>query len=319
MRSCARGPSGRKSAASRVPEPGVSVVCPFRGNVAWLEDAVRSALDQTLPPLEVIVTSQSPLEETAHLAVWDERVRIVSNDGIGAAVARNHGIREARGDLIAFLDADDVFLPTKLERQIPPMVEQRVAFSHTSYERMKDDGTTINTISSGEQSGALYPEILVRCRIATPTVVVRRELLGTDPFRPSPRFDHDTLLWIALARRTPFLGIDEPLTRVRVHGRNQAEDPAAQIFAWTSIRDIALPADPDLPREARRRTQFAIYETLAILERQRGHRLAYTRARLHAKALALWNPESRTRVRYKRMKIGGSRLKRRALAHLRRG
>ena len=270
-----------------MPEPSVSVVCPFRGNVAWLEEAVHSALDQTLPPLEVIVASQSPLEETAHLSSWDERVRIVSDDGVGAAVGRNHGIREAMGDLIAFLDADDVFLPTKLERQIPPMVEQRVAFSHTSYERMKDDGTTIDTISSGEQSGALYPEILVRCRIATPTVVVRRELLGTDPFRPSPRFDHDTLLWIALARSTPFLGIDEPLTRVRVHGRNQAEDPTAQIFAQTSILDVALPADPDLPPEVRRHTQILIHETLAMLERRRGHRLASARARLRANALAL--------------------------------
>jgi glycosyltransferase involved in cell wall biosynthesis len=112
-----------------VPEASVSVVCPFRGNVAWLEEAVRSALEQTLLPLEVIVASQSPLEEIAHLAAWDERVRIVPDDGVGAAVGRNHGIREARGDLIAFLDADDVFLPTKLERQIPAMVEQRVAFT----------------------------------------------------------------------------------------------------------------------------------------------------------------------------------------------
>lgn len=302
-----------------MPEPSVSVVCPFRGNVAWLEEAVRSALDQTLPQLEVIVASQSPLEETAHLATWDERIRIVPCDGVGAAVGRNHGVREARGDLIAFLDADDVFVPTKLERQVPAMVEQRVAFSHTSYERMTVDGTRIDTISSGAQSGALYPEILVSCGIATPTVVVRRELLGTDPFFASPRFDHDTLLWIALARRTRFLGIDEPLTRVRVHGRNQAEDPAAQIFAWTSILDVALPADPDLPPETRRRTQIAIHETLAMLERRRGHRLASARTQLRANALALRSLASRTQVRYIRMKIRGSRLRRRAFAHLRRG
>jgi hypothetical protein len=302
-----------------VPEASVSVVCPFRGNASWLEEAVRSALEQTLPPLEVIVASHSRSEETAHLATWDERVRIVPCDGVGAAVGRNQGVREARGDLIAFLDADDVFVPTKLERQIPAMIEQRVAFSHTSYERMTVDGTRIDTVASGAQSGALYPEILVSCGIATPTVVVRRELLGTDPFFPSPRWDHDTLLWIALARRTPILGIDEPLTRVRVHGRNHAEDPTAQIFAWTNILNVALPADPELPPEVRRDTQIVIHKTLAMLERQRGHRLASARAQLRANVLTLRSLAWRTRVRYKRMKIHGSRLKRRTLAHLRRG
>lgn len=315
-----------------MPEASVSVVCPFRGNVAWLDEAVRSALEQTLPPLEVIVASHSPIEDTAHLAAWDERVRIVQCDGVGAAVGRNYGVREARGDLIAFLDADDVFLPTKLERQIPAMVEQRVAFSHTSYERMTSDGTTIDTIASGARSGSLYPEILVSCPIATPTVVVHRELLGTDPFHPSPRWDHDTLLWIALARRTPFLGIDEPLTRVRVHGRNHAADPTAQILAWTRILAVALPADPDLPPHIRRRTQIAIHETLATLERQRGDRLAATRARLRANALAI-RPNAvalhsvarrSASRRYMRMKVRGARLpgarrlKRWTFAHLRR-
>jgi glycosyltransferase involved in cell wall biosynthesis len=300
-------------------DASVSVVCPFRGNASWLEEAIRSALEQTLPPLEVIVASHSPPEETAHLPTWDERVRIIPCDGMGAAVGRNHGVREARGELIAFLDADDVFLPTKLERQIPPMVEQNFAFSHTSYERMTVDGSRIDTIASGAQSGSVYPEILVSCWIATPTVVVRRELLGTNAFFASPRWDHDTLLWIALARRTPILGIDEPLTRVRVHSRSHAEDATAQILAWTSILNVALPADPDLPLDVRRHTQIVIHKTLALLERRRGHQLASARAQLRANALALRSLPSRVQVRYTRMKIDGSRLRRWTLAHLRRG
>jgi glycosyltransferase involved in cell wall biosynthesis len=309
-----------------VPEATVSVVCPFRGNVTWLEEAVHSALEQTLPPLEVIVASQSPPEETAHLAAWDERVRIVPCNGVGAALGRNRGVREARGDLIAFLDADDVFLPAKLERQIPEMVEECVAFSHTSYERMTVDGMTIDTVASGAQSGALYPGILVSCGIATPTVVVRRELLGSDPFFHTSRWDHDTLLWIALARRTPFLGIDEPLTRVRVHGRNHADDPAAQIHAWTRILEVALPADPDLPPHIRRRTEIAVHQTVAMLERQRGHRRASARAQLRANVLALRSAARRSASRrYMHMKVhaarvpGARRLKRWTFAHLRRG
>jgi hypothetical protein len=291
-----------------------------------LEEAVNSALEQTVPPLEVIVVSQSPLEETAHLAAWDKRVRIVRNHGVGAAVGRNHGVHEARGELIAFLDADDVFLPTKLERQVPAMLEQRTALSHTSYERMSSNGMTIDVIPSGAYSGVLYPEILVSCWIATPTVVVRRELLGTDPFRPSPRFDHDTLLWIALARRTPFLGIDEPLTRVRVHGRNQADDANAQILAWKSVLEIALPADPGLPPDIRRRTQIAIHETLAMLERRRGRRVASARARLHANALLVRTGARRwASRRYMRLKVrsasvpGARRLKRWTFTQLHRG
>jgi len=315
-------------------EPGdrVTVVVPFIGDVAWLEEAVRSALAQTLAPVEVIVVTDAPLERTAHLEARDERIRIIEGAGTGPAAARNRGVQAARGELIAFLDADDLFLPTKLELQLSAMDEQGLGFSHTSYERMADDGTPIDIIPSGRQTGKVYPAILLHCVVATPTVVVRRDLLGPEPFRESLRVADDTLLWIALARRTPFLGIDRPLTRVRMHGDNAGDDLNAQVLAWKSILRIALPADPDLPREFRRQTKIVIHRTLASLERRRGNQLASALARARAMALsarevyrsrgglrlAARRTSSIARVRYMRIKIRGSRLKRRILARSRR-
>jgi glycosyltransferase involved in cell wall biosynthesis len=96
----------------------ISVVIPTYNRAREVGDAIDSALAQTRPALEIIVIDDGSTDETpAVLARYGERIRVVRQNNQGVAAARNAGIAVARGDLLAFLDSDDVWLPRKLELQ----------------------------------------------------------------------------------------------------------------------------------------------------------------------------------------------------------
>lgn len=310
--------------------PEVTVVIPFLGDVAWLEESVQSVLRQTLSSLEVVVVSDAARSATAHLSDWDERIRLLEGDGSGPAAARNIGVRTARGRFVAFLDADDVLHPSKLERQVEAMKTSGYAFSHTSYDQISRSGEPICTRHSGRFGGEVYPTILLQCPIATPTVTVRADLLGDQPFPEHLRVGDDTLLWIALARRTPLLGIDEALTFVRMHETNAGLDPTSQLIAWHSILNIAVPQDPTLSPEIRRHTTLHIQKTIALLEKERGRHFAAALASARAVVASMKGPYDLERFataarrrkavlhhHYMRAKIALSRVKRAMVARAR--
>lgn len=105
-----------------VSRPLVSVIVPAFNAEAFLADAVRSALAQTWKTLEVVVVDDGSTDRTgaiAHeLAAADGRVRVLHGPNKGVSAARNQGIAAASGSLLCFLDADDVYLPDKVERQV---------------------------------------------------------------------------------------------------------------------------------------------------------------------------------------------------------
>lgn len=100
--------------------PGlVSCVIPAFDAERWLTEAVQSVLDQTWSPIEVIVVDDGSTDDTpAIAAAFGGRVRVLRQPNAGPAVALNHGIRESRGEFLAFLDADDLWPPGKLALQM---------------------------------------------------------------------------------------------------------------------------------------------------------------------------------------------------------
>ena len=230
--------------------PKVSVIIPFYNTrLEWLQEAIQSVLDQTYSDYEVILVDDGSTESLSSLvSVSDERVRYVRQENKGPAAARNHGIRLALGQYIAFLDSDDLFLPTKLEQQVAAMgLHPDVLLSHTSYQRMTADGTPVRLVRSGTLTGRVYPQIIRRCTIATPTVMVRSEALGERRrFEESLRVGEDVIMWTRLAREAAILGIDEPLTKVRGHGGRVAVHPQAQIVGLRAIISHTIRNNPDL-------------------------------------------------------------------------
>jgi cellulose synthase/poly-beta-1,6-N-acetylglucosamine synthase-like glycosyltransferase len=106
----------------------VSVVIPAYNAAATIAAAIESVLAQTRPPEEIIVVDDGSKDETsAVVELFGPAVRLLRQANAGCGQARNTGAREARGTWLAFLDADDLWLPTKLERQLPETADPRIA------------------------------------------------------------------------------------------------------------------------------------------------------------------------------------------------
>src|SRR6266496_3667581 len=97
----------------------VSVVIPTYNRACWLGDAICSVLQQSHPALEILVVDDGSTDHTKELcAQFGSRVRHIPQEHAGAAVARNRGLQEVRGEYVAFLDSDDLWEPRKLETHL---------------------------------------------------------------------------------------------------------------------------------------------------------------------------------------------------------
>jgi len=125
---------------------GVSVVVPTYNRASLLVDAVRSILSQTVPPREVLVVDDGSTDDTAAVcATFPAPVRHIRQPNAGVSAARNRGIAEACGDWIALADADDVWLPTKLEVQLAAVEAARgCRWSLTNCEVIDAQGTLVS-------------------------------------------------------------------------------------------------------------------------------------------------------------------------------
>lgn len=236
-------------------KPEISVIIPFYNQVDWLIEAIQSVLKQTFDNFEVIVVDDGSTENLDKVFdCKDPRILYVQQNNQGRSVARNRGLKIARGKYIAFLDADDLFFPSKLMVQYQYM-EQHPEFvlTHTSYQRMNKQGELISNQSSGRYRYQHYTDLMVACPFATPTVMVRREFIEKHKicFPVGIHVGEDICFWVSCAKHGRIGGLDNPLTRVRMHGANAAMDFTASIRAKKMILNKVLASDMDVGRVRR--------------------------------------------------------------------
>ncbi|MBE0602670.1 MAG: glycosyltransferase [Deltaproteobacteria bacterium] len=255
--------------------PAVSVIIPFRGRIPLLREAVGSVLAQTFRDFELILVNDGSDEQVSFLdEVRDDRIRYIRQPPSGAAAARNLGIRKATGKYVAFLDSDDLYLPSKLEIQLRTMQERPgFVFSHTSYVRMDAAGRDLERIDSGGFAGRVYPGIVTCCEIATPTVMVLRDLFENLKFEESVRMGEDIILWVRIARHHEILGIREPLTRIRIHGNNATLNREAQLEGRRNVLRFAFREDPSFSPAFRRESYAGLHNSVAEAYRREGRDL----------------------------------------------
>lgn len=198
----------------------VSVVMPAF-NVGWcVGRAVESVLTQTLVERELVVVDDGSTDDTADvLARYGDAIRVIRQANAGMSSARNAGIRAARGNLIAFLDADDWWHPDKLKRQAALMREHpRVGFCSTAARVVNSEGRLLNVWQCPGQSNDMLKTLFAEnAAIAggCSAVVVRRELFGrVGFFDESLRGFEDPDLWIRLAAVAGYACVDEPLVEI---------------------------------------------------------------------------------------------------------
>lgn len=191
--------------------PTISVVIPTCGREEFLAEAIQSALDQTVPPLEVIVVDDaSDLDPGPTIARFDARVRLIRLDRrSGANVARNVGIEAARGDIVALLDDDDVWLPEKTALQVQALTDGKAACLCLGWTFDRPPDRPVEAASVEE-----------RLRISTPCgtsgLLARREALLDELFDPALRRAQDWDMFVRLAQKGVLAILEQPLYRRRV-------------------------------------------------------------------------------------------------------
>jgi glycosyltransferase involved in cell wall biosynthesis len=196
----------------------VSVIIPAYNVEDVVARAVDSALSQTYPAREVIVVDDGSTDATARiLAAYADQIRVIPQSNQGMSSARNRGLAEAQGECVAFLDADDRWLPEKLERQMQLMSEQPgIGFCSTATQVEDLAGRALGLwdCPSIERS-ALHTIFARTAAIAgsASSVALRREVIArAGPFDESLRGLEDTDMWMRCAAITGYACLHEPLT-----------------------------------------------------------------------------------------------------------
>lgn len=102
-----------------MPNPLVSVIIPTYNRSHVICKAIESVLHQTYENIELIVVDDGSTDDTpSRLAVYDDKICVLLQDNTGPSIARNHGVEASHGEILAFLDSDDLWLPTKIEQQV---------------------------------------------------------------------------------------------------------------------------------------------------------------------------------------------------------
>lgn len=200
--------------------PLVTVVIPAWNCAATLARSIDAALAQTWPRKEILVVDDGSTDATAQvLAGYGQRIRAFRQDNAGPSAARNRGLREARGEYVAFLDADDYWLPEKLQRQME-LLQSRPELGFCSTATLVEDpeGAHLRDWPCRPEGGNLTAALFMEGAAvsgSTSGVLARRELvLAAGGFDESLRGYEDPDLWTRLSARAGYACIPEPLTRV---------------------------------------------------------------------------------------------------------
>jgi glycosyltransferase involved in cell wall biosynthesis len=219
--------------------PAVSVVVATRNYGRFLAGALRSMLGQTWRDFELVIIDDGSTDDTAEvvrLFFSDPRVRYHRTDGLGQSRAKNLGIRLARAPLVAFLDGDDEWLPTKLERQLPLFDNPAVGVVYARRELIDAAGDDLPTPASVLVRGQVYDDLLVRNPVCFSSAVVRRAVFeAVGMFDPALPLSIDYDLWLRVARHFEFDYVDEPLVRYRTGHANLSSRIAERLAAILSV------------------------------------------------------------------------------------
>lgn len=199
--------------------PHVSVIIPAYNAEAFITETVQSALDQTYQDLEVIVVDDGSKDGTvAALEQFGNRIRVHLQPNGGVAKARNMGVGLAKGSWIAFLDADDLWLPQKLERQLA-CSSAPMTFTDRFNIGSRGDLPEIQSDVTPMRGGDLFVPLMKDGNFITNTSVVMRRALfeRMGGFYTGLNGTEDWDLWIRIAEHHEIGFLPEPLVRYRFH------------------------------------------------------------------------------------------------------
>ncbi|HEY9846823.1 MAG TPA: glycosyltransferase family A protein, partial [Candidatus Caenarcaniphilales bacterium] len=200
--------------------PAISVIVPAYNAESTIVEAVVSVQKQTFSDFELIIIDDGSCDKTLEQLskLRESRLKVFSYTNAGVSTARNRGISCATGEFIAFLDADDVWMPDKLELQLAVLKqhpEAGVAYSWTNF--IDEKGKLLNRQEPVFFEGDVYPQLLVSNFLSCGSVpLIRKQAIAsTGEFDPFLKSVEDWDYWLRLAASWPFVLVTEYQTLYR--------------------------------------------------------------------------------------------------------
>lgn len=230
-----------QSARSKYTPGLVSVVMPAYNCESVLAESVASVLAQTFRNWELVIVDDASTDKSFSvaqaIASRDDRIRVIrlSTNG-GVANARNQGMNAARGQYLAFLDSDDLWLPEKLRAQLEFMQRHEIGFSFTRYRRFRAKGSVSSIVRIPDS--VTYERLLRGNVIGCLTVMIDRYMIP--PFTMSEVGHEDYHAWLQILKtgHTAW-GLQEDLARYRVSTASVSGDKSrSALWTWRIYRQL---------------------------------------------------------------------------------
>lgn len=226
----------------------VSVIMPSYKCARFIEESIKSVQAQTYKNWELIVVDDCSNDGTisivTELQAKDVRIHVYSNaSNSGAAVSRNVASREAKGRWIAFLDSDDLWEPTKLEKQIKFMEENRYAFSYHEYVEIDEDGKDLGIHVSGKSHVGKF-DMYSCCLPGCLSVMYNAEKIGLIQINDIKK-NNDTAMWLKVIKEADCHLLPEVLGKYRRRANSITPKPIwKRIWAHYPLFRIAEEMNP---------------------------------------------------------------------------
>lgn len=210
----------------------VSVITPLYNSEAFIGETIKSILNQTYTNWELLLIDDFSTDNTISIVndfiFKNENIKLITNEtNQGAAISRNKGIMAAKGDYIAFLDADDLWKPEKLDKQIAFMQNQDCDVCFCSYEQIDESGKPLNKLVKALPILS-YKKYLKSNYIGNLTGIYNAKKLGKIT-SPNLRKRQDWLLWLNAIKASgkPAKSVQESLAFYRVHKNSMSSNKIA--------------------------------------------------------------------------------------------
>ena len=286
----------------------VSIVIPACNAMDYLPETLANVLHQTLENFEVIIVndgSSDGIENWFSSNVSDARVKLISQANKGLSGARNTGIQQAQGAYIAFLDADDLWEPEKLQKQVQVLDEDPAAgLVYTWVAYIDKQGKLTGRIRKNDAEGKVWSTLVQHNIVECGSVaLVRRECFDrVGLFDESLRALEDLDMWLRLAQHYAFRGILEPLVYYRQHTDSLSRNWPLMEDCFGKVLGRAFDSAPSEFASIKSRSYAQAYLCLSWKPIQSSQKDYKESARLLKKAVS-YDPKVRLSEEYWRLSI----------------
>lgn len=246
----------------------VSVVIPVYVAEKYIKDAVQSVINQTYKDFEIIIVDDGTPDKSIEICqdLTDPRIKIIYQNNRGASAARNNGIRHSKGEYIAFLDADDLWVPEKLEKHVNHLENSPslgVSFSYCAF--IDEDGSPLGLYNATEYKLITPAAILCRNPIGNGScLVVRRQVLEEIKYQQTTngvvedyyfcedlRQSEDAECWLRICIQTNWKleVIPEPLATYRLHSVGNSANLLKTLASWEELIEKVRSYAPEIIAE----------------------------------------------------------------------